>query len=56
MSEFTVTVFRFAFFIILWLFVLGVAGVIKRDIFGARKGPRKPRRKAGRSRPAATAP
>ena len=28
MSEFTVTVFRFAFFVILWLFVFGVAGVL----------------------------
>ncbi|MGO2862869.1 MAG: FHA domain-containing protein FhaB/FipA [Brevibacterium sp.] len=55
MSEFTVTVFRFAFFIILWLFVLGVAGVLRRDIFGARRGGRKSRR--GRSkRSAAPAP
>ncbi|SMY05480.1 Protein of unknown function (DUF2662), partial [Brevibacterium aurantiacum] len=36
-SEFTVTVFRLAFFVILWLFVLGVAGVLRRDIFGPRK-------------------
>ncbi len=56
MSEFTVTVIRFAFFIILWLFVLGVAGVLKRDIFGAKRGPRKSRRKAGKSRPAAKGP
>lgn len=46
MSEFTVTVFRFALFILLWLFVLGVAGVLRRDIFGARR--RKTRAGAGR--------
>lgn len=56
MSEFTVTVFRFAFFIILWLFVLGVAGVLKRDIFGARKSPRKSRRGGKASRNAAPNP
>ena len=56
MSEFTVTVFRFAFFIILWLFVLGVAGVLKRDIFGAKKGPRKSRRGDRASRKAAPSP
>ncbi|MGW9004141.1 FHA domain-containing protein FhaB/FipA [Brevibacterium casei] len=44
MSEFTVTVFRFAFFVILWLFVFGVAGVLRRDIFGAKRGTRKPRK------------
>lgn len=47
MSEFTVTVFRFALFILLWLFVLGVAGVLRRDIFGARR--RKARAGAGRA-------
>ncbi|EKU46111.1 MULTISPECIES: FHA domain-containing protein FhaB/FipA [Brevibacterium] len=44
MSEFTVTVFRFAFFVILWLFVFGVAGVLRRDIFGAKRGTHKPRK------------
>lgn len=56
MSEFTVTVFRFAFFILLWLFVLGVAGVLKRDIFGTKRGPRKSRRKSRKSGPAANPP
>lgn len=56
MSEFTVTIFRFAFFIILWLFVLGVAGVLKRDIFGAKRGSRKSRRGGRASRTAAPAP
>lgn len=55
MSEFTVTVFRFAFFIILWLFVIGVAGVLRRDIFGPRRGNRKARR-ARSKRSAAPAP
>lgn len=54
MSEFTVTVFRLAFFVILWLFVLGVAGVLRRDIFGAKKGSRKSRR--GGSKKAAPTP
>lgn len=44
MSEFTVTVFRFAFFVILWLFVFGVAGVLRRDIFGAKTRGRKSRK------------
>ncbi|GAA1858674.1 FHA domain-containing protein FhaB/FipA [Brevibacterium marinum] len=56
MSEFTVTVFRFAFFIILWLFVFGVAGVLKRDIFGAKKGSRKSRRGGKADRKAAPTP
>ncbi|MDN5634275.1 FHA domain-containing protein [Brevibacterium sandarakinum] len=56
MSEFTVTVFRFAFFIILWLFVFGVAGVLRRDIFGAKKGPRKSRRGGKASRNSAPTP
>ena len=56
MSEFTVTVFRFAFFIILWLFVFGVAGVLKRDIFGAKKGPRKSQRGSKSSRGRAPTP
>ncbi|HJE76462.1 MAG TPA: FHA domain-containing protein, partial [Brevibacterium epidermidis] len=53
MSEFTVTVFRLAFFIILWLFVLGVAGVLRRDIFGPRKARagRKSRRGGSKSAP-----
>ncbi|MGO2860793.1 MAG: FHA domain-containing protein FhaB/FipA [Brevibacterium sp.] len=56
MSEFTVTVFRFAFFVILWLFVFGVAGVLRRDIFGAKRGPRKSRRGSRASRAAAPTP
>ncbi|WP_166968648.1 FHA domain-containing protein FhaB/FipA [Brevibacterium atlanticum] len=56
MSEFTVTVFRLAFFVILWLFVLGVAGVLRRDIFGprrggAKRGGRKSRRGGSTSAP-----
>src|SRR5699024_7930915 len=50
-SEFTVTVFRLAFFVILWLFVLGGAGVLRRDIFGPRRS-RKSRRGGPRSAPA----
>ncbi|MCM1013226.1 FHA domain-containing protein [Brevibacterium sp. XM4083] len=57
MSEFTVTVFRFAFFVILWLFVFGVAGVLRRDIFGARRGPRKAKKnKAARGSSRQSAP
>ncbi|MGO0604364.1 MAG: FHA domain-containing protein FhaB/FipA [Brevibacterium sp.] len=53
MSEFTVTVFRLAFFVILWLFVLGVAGVLRRDIFGPRKARagKKSRRGGSQSAP-----
>lgn len=56
MSEFTVTVFRLAFFVILWLFVLGVAGVLRRDIFGAKKGPRKFRRNGSKKAAPARSP
>lgn len=38
MGEFTVTVIRIAFFALLWLFIFGVAGVLRRDLFGARAG------------------
>src|SRR5699024_11504629 len=38
-------------FVILWLFVLGVAGVLRRDIFGPRRS-RKSRRGGSRSAPA----
>ncbi|MGC3020702.1 MULTISPECIES: FHA domain-containing protein FhaB/FipA [unclassified Brevibacterium] len=54
MSEFTVTVFRLAFFVILWLFVLGVAGVLRRDIFGPRRS--RAGRKSRRGGSKATAP
>ena len=56
MSEFTVTVFRLAFFIILWLFVLGVAGVLRRDIFGPRKTRAGRKSRRGGSKSAQPAP
>ena len=37
MTEFTVVVLRFAFFVALWLFVFLVASVLNRDIFGPRR-------------------
>nr|WP_216629635.1 FHA domain-containing protein [Brevibacterium renqingii] len=40
-----------AFFVLLWLFVFGVAGVLRRDIFGPRRG-RKSRRGGSKSAPA----
>lgn len=40
MSEFTVVVLRIAFFLMLWLFVFAVAGVLRKDIFGPKKSRR----------------
>ncbi|WP_029089808.1 FHA domain-containing protein FhaB/FipA [Brevibacterium album] len=54
MSEFTVTVLRFALFGLLWLFVFLIAGVLRQDLFG----PRVPRNRSARrkGRAAAEAP
>ena len=56
MSEFTVTVFRLAFFIILWLFALGGAGVLRRDSFGPRKARAGTKSRRGGSKSAPTPP
>lgn len=37
MSEFTVLVLRLAFFVLLWLFVFLIAGVLHQDLFGPRR-------------------
>ncbi len=41
MSELTVTLMRFALLALLWLFVLAVARVVKRDLYGTRVIPRR---------------
>lgn len=53
MSEFTVLVLRLAFFVLLWLFVFLIAGVLRQDLFG----PRRSRNRASRrSRKTAASP
>ena len=54
MSEFTVTVLRFALFGLLWLFVFLIAGVLRQDLFGPRVARNRGARRRGRA--AAEAP
>jgi pSer/pThr/pTyr-binding forkhead associated (FHA) protein len=49
MSELTLTVLRLGFLVLLWVFVLSIVGVLRRDLFGTRVV----QRQAGRPRPAA---
>ena len=52
MSELTLTVLRLGFLVLLWVFVLSIVGVLRRDLFGTRVV----QRQAGRPRAAAPAP
>ena len=67
MSELTVTVLRLGLLVLLWVFVLFVAGVLRTDLFGTRvvnRRPSKPKksrrgrrgRRGNRSAPATPAP
>lgn len=49
MSEFTVTVLRFALFALLWLFVFLIAGVLRQDLFGPRVARSRRDRRRGRA-------
>ena len=49
MSELTLTVLRLGFLVLLWTFVLTVAGVMRSDLFGPRVTRSRPARSAGRS-------
>lgn len=49
MSEFTVLVLRLAFFVLLWLFVFLIAGVLRQDLFGPRRSKTRASRRGGRS-------
>lgn len=51
MSELTVTVLRLGLLVLLWLFVLSVASVLRTDLFGTRVVNRRPAapKKAGRA-------
>lgn len=42
MSELTYTVFRFGLLALLWVFVLSLAAVLRRDIYGTRISRRRP--------------
>ncbi|MFC5426089.1 FHA domain-containing protein, partial [Brevibacterium otitidis] len=55
MSEFTVLVLRLAFFVLLWLFVFLIAGVLRQDLFGPRRS-RNRAAKRGRRGGSAPAP
>jgi len=52
MSELTLTVLQLGLLVLLWLFVLGVVGVLRGDLYGTRVAVRPPPRT---SRPAARA-
>lgn len=48
MSELTLTILQLGFVVLLWLFVLSVVGVLRRDLFGTKVAPRPaPRRPQG---------
>ena len=55
MSELTLTVLQLGFLVLLWLFVLGVVGVLRGDLYGTRvavRQPPKPKKAAPSPRPA----
>jgi pSer/pThr/pTyr-binding forkhead associated (FHA) protein len=52
MSELTLTVLQLGLLVLLWLFVLGVVGVLRGDLYGTRVAVRQPRQ----AKPAARAP
>ncbi|MGF1645665.1 MAG: FHA domain-containing protein [Kineosporiaceae bacterium] len=63
MSELTLTVLQLGLLVLLWLFVLGVVGVLRGDLFGTRittPATRRPTRgvtrETGRERPAPPPP
>ncbi|NUL59632.1 FHA domain-containing protein FhaB/FipA [Brevibacterium luteolum] len=51
MSEFTVLVLRLAFFVLLWLFVFLIAGVLRQDLFGPRRSRNRASKRGRRSGP-----
>lgn len=55
MSQLTVTVLQLGLLVLLWLFVLGVVAVLRRDLFGAR-APREAAPAAAPGRSAAPGP
>jgi pSer/pThr/pTyr-binding forkhead associated (FHA) protein len=59
MSELTLTLIRFAYLAILWIFVLSAVSVVRSDMFGARvestpRAERRAQRKAAKNRPKPT--
>src|SRR4051794_41882205 len=47
MSELTLTLLRLGFLALLWLLVLSILGVLRRDVFGTRIERRTPRSASG---------
>lgn len=58
MTELALTLLRLGYLVLLWVFVMSVMAVLRRDIFGTRIAARAPgtRRPRGRSRPAPPKP
>ncbi len=58
MSELTLTVLQLGFLVVLWLFILGIVGVLRGDLYGTRVAVRQPAtsRKSRRRRPPDIAP
>ena len=55
MSELTLTVLRLGFLVLLWVFVLAIVGVLRRDLFGTRVVQRRSARPAPAPAPAPVA-
>jgi hypothetical protein len=53
MSELTLTVLQLGFVVLLWVFVLSVVGVLRRDLFGTKVVSRNAGRRPPPARPAA---
>jgi Inner membrane component of T3SS, cytoplasmic domain len=51
MSELTLTVLRLGFVVLLWVFVISVVGVLRRDLFGTKVVPRSSPRRPAPARP-----
>lgn len=56
MSELTYTIIRLGLLVLLWVFVLSLAAVLRRDIYGTRVSSRSGRRSVGRGRRDAPTP
>jgi len=56
MSELTLTVLRLGFLVLLWTFVLTVAGVMRSDLFGPRVTRSRAPKSAGRTAPTPSKP
>ena len=52
MTDLTFTLLRLGYLVLLWVFVLSAIGVLRRDLYGTKITPRRPKRSDGAARPA----